>query len=425
MDEGLDELRAEGHLSGAGTPEDPYVLEDFYVEDTLAISDTSRSLILRNGYVGGQLRLNYVGESLYVHHVHARDLRINENVERVGTNTGGLFHDNSFAFVGQIRHFVGEFRDNTIGPRPEGVFAQALGDTGPFTVAPAVVFNFDGFHRADVHHNHFEGVVDIKLHGHNHADCFTCPVHNHAAEAEFPGNASHVPELQGDALAQALAMRSHHSVRYVSLAFHDNEILVPGGVALRYRDTNHAGDDRTANSEPNEYLEDPHFHVQDVTFEGNRLDGGRFEVEIFNAVDERHPVQNRGILRFIDNDVRAVWERGHLGESNPRPAAAVELLHVDGLDLRLAANEIGFDEAPRESTDVAQSLKEPRPLIGINIHEADDSNLTLSHNHVATGTYGVFVNKLAETVWWLLEANDFGTTHSWRGEDVAHPPEER
>ncbi len=419
--EGIDQLRAEGYLTGDGTPDSPYVLEDFYVSDELSITSINRSLIIREGYVHGALRLNYIGESLYVHHVYADDLRINENVKRSGPNTGGLFHDNHFAFVGQIRHFVGEFTKNEIGPRPAGAVAEYLGDAGVGQVAPEVVFNFDGFHTADVSHNHFLGQVDIKLHGHNHADCFVCPVHDHSNELEFPG-AEH-DQTPHD---PAIGFDSRHSIRYVSLLFRDNVIEVPSGLALRYNDRNHAGDDRTANSEPNPRLDDPHVHYQDITIRGNKLVGGSMLIDVFNAQDDHHALQNHGILRLIDNDVTVHYYGSSATRAAPMLLSGIQVHTADGLELRALNNEVGFLRLGGDEPGAAVlgTLRGEPELRGFQLITAEHSNLTLADNVVRSGKFGVYAQTFTESVHWILRSNDFQTAEQWRGKDIQNPPEE-
>jgi hypothetical protein len=418
---GIDQLRAEGYLTGEGTPSSPYVLEDFYVNDELSITSINRSLIVREGYVAGQLRLNYVGESLYVHHVFAEDLRINENIKRTGPNTGGLFHDNEFLFVGQIRHFTGEFTQNQIGPRPAGAVAEYLGDAGVSTVAPEVVFNFDGFHGADIHHNRFLGMVDIKLHGHNHADCFVCDVHDHSDEREFPDG-----EHDHSSVDPANGFDSRHSVRYVSLLFRDNRIEVPSGLALRYHDRNHAGDDRRANSEPNPRLEDPHVHYQDVTLRANTLVGGGLLIDVFNAADDRHPVQNLGVLRLLDNDILVHYDRDAIGRTATL-VKGIEVRLADGLQLLARDNEVGFVkmQRPEPGSALLGVLDREPELRGFHISTAQASNLTFQENRVEVGDIGLFAQSLSATVHWSLWGNEFHTTHPWRGQNVENPPEEK
>jgi hypothetical protein len=292
-------------------------------------------------------------------------------------------------------------------------------------VPAEVVFNFDGFHTADVHHNAFHGFVDVKLHGHNHADCFTCAVHDHGDEAEFPEAGTHAHGFAGDPAADALGFRSRHSVRYTSLLFRDNEIDVDDGPALRYRDTPHAADDRTANSEPNPHLKDPHVHFVDVTIARNRLRGGGFEVQVFNSEDENHPAQNRGILRFVDNELAVAYGGDPLFLSSER-VDAIRILKADGLELRLRGNAVTWE--PRD--DPAPGLGDlpgaggGPERTGIRLDRVDHANLTLERNRVEGGAYGVFAHRLSESVAWRLLGNEFATAHSWRGQDVENAPEE-
>lgn len=430
-DAGIDRLRAQGYLSGEGTEDDPYVLERFYVDGDLTIQSTDRAIVIRNGYVGGQLSLNYIGEAVHVHHVYAKDLRVNENVARSGDNTGGVFHDNAFGFVGQIRHFTGTFFDNTVGPRPQGVTATALGDSGIIRVPEEVVFNFDGFHGADVHHNTFHGMVDIKLHGHNHGDCFLCPVHDHADPTGYPAGQEgrEEPNGTGDGAHdhplpeeyETLGMRSHHSVRYHSLLFRDNTIHVPEGVALRYNDRNHAGDDRTANSEPNDHLEDPHLHHQDITFARNTLDGGRFQLEIFNARDDRHVVANTGALRILDHDITVRYD-----PTQNMMVTGIQFGDAEDIELLVRGNTVRFEKKESEDprTLFMGTFKEPPVLTGIHLHVIRTGNLTIAENTVATGDYGIYANGMTERVYWELLGNDFRTATDYRGAHVEATPHE-
>lgn len=421
---GIDTLRAEGYLTGAGTTKDPYVIDHVYVAGDLTLESLDRALILRNAYVAGTLRLNYVGERLYVHHVYAGDLRVNENVKRSGPTTGGLFHDDAFAFVGQIRHFVGEFRNNEVGPKPEGAVAEFLGDSGVARVDASVVFNLDGFHRADVHHNTFVGAVTVKLHGHNHADCLTCLVHDHEnATLDEQRMAGHD---HGAALNASLGFRTHHSIRFTSLLFRDNEIRVRAGVvALTYDDRDHAGDDRTANSEPNASLDDPHVHYQDVTFARNRLVGGGFVVDIFNAPDDHHPIPDEGVLRVLDNDATVAYAPTVRG-SGPSQRDAYLVSAAKGIHLLVRGNTARF-EVHREGAGALvplDVLDQPVELTGFRLRGVGDGALAFEGNRVEEGTYGVFAETLAKDVTWRLVGNAFATEHAWRGRDVANPPSE-
>lgn len=420
--EGLDELAREGHLSGRGTTESPYVLERFYVDGDLTIQSTDRAIILREGYVTGQLSLNYIGEQVYVHHVYAKDLRVNENVRRSGDNTGGLWHDNAFGFVGQIRHFTGEFRDNTIGPKPQGVVADYLSDTGTASLPEGIVFNFDGFHGADVHHNTFIGQVDIKLHGHNHGDCLLCPIHDHADDREYP--ATQQENGIDTTISEDLGFRSRHSVRYHSLLFRDNTIEVPDGFALRYNDRNHAGDDQTANSEPNGFLEDPHVHYQQISLRGNHLKGGPLVVEIFNAADDNHVTANQGVLRITGNTIEIPYTTST--QRNAGAKVGMDLLRADGIQMRIDDNKVLFHETGDDlpAKTLRSVVEVPPPLIGFRLDQFSDGHLLFVGNHVNMGDTGVLAKRLDATVFWDLQGNDLQTEKPYRAEDSATAPGE-
>lgn len=440
--EGLDELAAQGHLDGSGTLEDPYVLERFYVDKSLKIQSTDRAIILRDGYVNGQLALNYVGEELYVHHVYAKDLRVNENVERNGSTSGGLFHDNHFGFVGQIRHFIGEFRDNRVGPVPQGVVRTYLSDTGNAELPAGVVFNFDGFHGASVHDNDFRGMVDIKLHGHHHGDCLACAPHDHADDRQRAyddevaktyavrtdeGSGAHASEEGTDGANGTAAddpgFRTRHSIRHHSLHFADNTIHVAAGApfALRYNDRNHAGDDVTANSEPSEYLEDPHVHYQDVTIRGNGLDGAGLRLEVFNARNDRHALPNEGILRLEDNRVTIPYERTY--ERSTEVLVGFDLRHADGIDLQVTDNTVSFQEERDGVTSgalVAVVTYAPT-LYGFRLYDFRSGGILLEGNTVDAGELGVYAFLFGAGVEWSLERNTFRTAKAWRADEAPAP----
>ncbi|MCA1812769.1 MAG: hypothetical protein LC624_02320, partial [Halobacteriales archaeon] len=317
QDRGLAELSAKGVFAGSGTREDPYVLDGVRVDRDLSISDTDSYLVLRNSIVGGQLTLNWDGQHVHAHHLRVADLRINENVKRTGDNTGGLLENNAIAFIGQMRHFAGVFQANQVGPRPQNAIASFLGDEGVANVEDGEVWNFDGFDLAEVHDNDVEGLVDIKLHGHYHGDCFLCLGHSHAGQ-----------EPQHD-----------HTTRWTSLEFRDNRIHVLQGTALLYRDTPHAGDDRTAASETSPALDMPHVHHTLIRLERNTMDGP-LEVKVFNSKDERHLNGSEGWLDILGNRITLPSQPGLLPMD--QPTIGMDLHDARGVHLAVRDNVIGW-----------------------------------------------------------------------------------
>lgn len=455
----LDRLAQRGHLSGSGTVADPYVLERFYVDGDLVLQSIDRAIVIREGYVTGQMKLNYIGSDVLVHHVYAEDLRVNENVRRSGLDTGGLFHDNAFGFIGQLRHFSGEFRDNQVGPKPQGVAMTYLADTGIEQVPPGRVFNFDGFHGASVHSNTIHGRVDIKLHGHYHGDCLACASHDHANESHFPpehrdngdnetggdeaghdhGHDGHVHyeheherSHHGEASdkkrewLEQKGLKSHHSIRYHSLHFYDNEIHVELDelVALRYYDRAHRGDDETANSEPNPYLEDPHVHYQYILLEGNTLYGGGLVLDVFNAKDDRHVVANQGVFHVEGNQITV----GYTASSDPpRYVFGMHLKQGDGIEMLVRDNTIAFERHGSQGPVglLEDTLYKEPDRFGIYADRMERGNLTFRGNTVEEGNVGLYARLFADQVWWFLQGNDFRTEHDIWDEQNKNPPTHR
>lgn len=329
-DEGLAEMADKGYITGSGTLEDPYVIDGFRVRGDLTIRDTTKPLVVKSSYIEGQLTLNYVGSELYVHHNHIFDLRVNENVDRRADTSAGLFEENEIEFIGQLRHFGGTFRHNDVGPRPDNVVETFLSDTGPQPLPDDIVWNFDGYHLGHVHDNTVVGRVDVKLHGHFHGDCNACPSHDHADPSQFPEN---------NTRSEGMEPGSRHSYRYHTLAFEDNKITAEEtGIALRFYDEAHAGDDQTANSEPNAYLEDRHEHHTYLKIQGNRLDGGSLDLDVVNPVDDRHVRHVSETL--VDLKANQV--------TLPEPGAGISAAYIvntaDTLTLRAEDNRYTFEQ---------------------------------------------------------------------------------
>lgn len=353
-DEGLAEMAEQGYLAGSGSPEDPYVIDGFRVAGTLAIQDTTAPLVVRNSLVEGQLRLNYVGGLLYVHHNRVHDLRVNENVQRREENAGGIFEHNAIEVIGQLRHFGGEFARNEIGPRPSGLVVRFLGDSGPQAAEESLVWNFDGYHLAWVHNNTVHGFTDVKLHGHYHGSCTDCHAHNHAVEDE----------------TAELGHEMNHTIRHHALDFENNRIDVREGRALRFNDRAHAGDDRTANSEPNEELERAHEHHTYLRVAGNTLRGGPLVLDIVNAADELHEGRaQEARVDLLRN--RVEMELPRAGPLRTAPlVAAYQLLRGAGVEVVARGNAFTFTAGPEESPTMGLLMDAPADAAGFYVERS-------------------------------------------------------
>ncbi len=281
------DLESSGYVVGNGTLEKPFVIEGLYVLGDLMLQDTDACVVIKNNWIGGQLTLNWNAQCVHVHHNHIYDLRVNENIRRTGYATGGLLERNEIEYVGQLRHYDGEFRYNTVGPMPEGGPWDEVRETTPVLDAGVLIANIDGFNEAMIHNNTFHGSVDLDFHGHHHGDGFFAP-HSH---------------YHGDDPANYTLHEHDHTQRWTSVAFRDNLVHDEWGYGLRYEDRNHAGDDRLANSEQEETLELDHWHRTDVVIASNTVDGAGIWVDVFNADDNHHKARNDGWLWLLDNTV--------------------------------------------------------------------------------------------------------------------------
>jgi hypothetical protein len=354
---------AAGIRSGSGTLADPYIISGYDVTGILYLADTDACFTITGNYIDGELALNWNGNCVHVHHNFIRDLRVNENVQREGYDTGGLIELNQINYVGQIRHYDGEFRNNVVGPRedaklPFGVF-QDPENLLPFTKDTRVL-NIDGFNEGYFHHNTITGSVDLKLHGHHHSTGFLA-THSH---------------YHGDNATKMAAMSHDHTNRWESVRFEDNKVIDPTGYGLRYTDEAHAGDDRTASSETTKSLSDDHQHHTKVQLQqrhdgllGTQLFGQRFDANTGIAIDT---------VKEMQMDVRGNTLSWQATQSS------------DPLEGLLG----GFLAAP------------PTP-VGIRVNGVRDGNLTLVGNQGTGFVQGIAGFNMDERAQWDLFGNSF------------------
>ena len=419
---------ANGIRSGAGTLEDPYVISGFYVTGDLYLGDTDACFEVKENYVAGQLTLNWNGQCVWVHHNFIRDLRVNENVERTGYATGGLIEANQIEFIGQLRHYDGELRNNVVGPRTaDSAFDEVLEET-VLLIPDLLLANVDGFNQGLIHHNTFYGPVDLDLHGHHHGTGFFAPhSHYHALDA------NHTPDHDED-----------HTDRWTSVAFTDNKIVDEVAYGLRYEDENHAGDDQTAASEDNEMLEEDHVHHTDVLIARNTIEGGQIWIDVFNADDRLHQERNPGWLSILDNTVTMKERKAEdiLGLGVPfvfTPAApyvpnvAILVVASKELEATIAGNRLAFVPLPEETKGPLDDLlgdfiseETPEP-IAIELSGVRDANLLIADNQATGFHYGVLARDMDEKVTWTLEGNAFegAAYEAYYDDSVANKPVER
>ncbi|HUR61384.1 MAG TPA: hypothetical protein VM286_03350 [Candidatus Thermoplasmatota archaeon] len=398
---------AAGVRSGSGTLADPYVISGYDVTGSLYLGDTDECFVVTGNYIDGELALNWNGICVHVHHNFIRDLRVNENIKREGYDTGGLIELNQINYVGQIRHYDGEFRDNVVGPRDDAKLPGGVFDD-PENLLPFAkdtrVLNVDGFNQGYFHHNTITGSVDLKLHGHHHSTGFLA-THSH---------------YHGDNETRMAMMQHDHTKRWESVRFEDNKVIDPAGYGLRYTDEAHAGDDRTAPSETTEQLSDDHTHHTKVEIRRNTLVGAGVWVDVFNADDKLHTTRNPGWFWITDNTVQlAERHDGLLGtQFFGQPYDANTAIRVDTakeMQMDLRGNTLSWHAT--QSSDplsdlLGKFMQAPPTPVGIRLSGIRDANLTLVGNTGTGFMQGISGFNMDGKTHWDLFGNDFaGAAH--------------
>lgn len=389
-----------GVRSGEGTLEDPYVISGYYVTGDLYLGDTDACFEIVGNYISGQLTLNWNGQCVWVHHNFIRDLRVNENVDRTGYATGGIIEANEIEFIGQLRHYDGELRDNVVGPRTaNSAFDEVLEET-PLLRGDLLLANIDGFNQGSIHHNTFYGSVDLDLHGHHHGTGFFAPHSHYHADGE-----EKQPEHGED-----------HTDRWTSVAFTDNRIVDEVGYGLRYEDENHAGDDRTATSETNEMLEEKHTHRTDIDLSRNVIEGGQIRVDVFNADDENHKARNDGWLRILDNQVTVKERKDEslfglplTGRAAWQVQEGIRIVTAKEVETTIRGNVVLYVPLPAGQQSGPAGLPqlwqaELRPT-GILFQGVRDSALRIEGNRISGFYHGIAAYEMDEDTEWAVIGN--------------------
>lgn len=391
-----------GVRSGEGTLEDPYVISDYYVTGDLYLGDTDACFEIVGNYIAGQLTLNWNGQCVWVHHNFIRDLRVNENIERLGYATGGLIEANQIEFIGQLRHYDGEVRDNVVGPRTStSAFDEVLEET-PLLRADLLLANIDGFNQGYIHHNTFYGPVDLDLHGHHHGTGFFAPhSHYHAMDED------RMPDHKED-----------HTDRWTSVAFTDNKIVDDFGYGLRYEDQNHAGDDRTANSEDNEDLDMDHTHRTMVDILRNTVEGGQIWVDVFNADDDNHHKRNDGWLNLIGNQVTVKERKDEsilglqfLSTSAWPVYEGISLYANKEVETVVSGNIVTYVPLDQGQQSGPMGLPLSLPwsqdaiVTGIRLYDIRDADIRISDNTVSGFQHGIAAYQMDEDTEWSVVGN--------------------
>lgn len=376
--------RANGVRKGRGTVKDPYVISGWTVGN-IRIKDTDKAIRIENTSITGQLTLDWVGANVTVHKNEIGDLRVNQNNARWGNPMAGMIMHNTIGTVGQLRHFDGMFSYNRVGSPQD----EALKPAYPATRA----VNFDGFNGARFAANTIYGYVDARLHGHHHS-------------SGYGATGSH---LHGGGPMQDRDQGADHTKRYHEVLIQNNRIFTSHTYALSYLDTGHAGNDRTANSETNPYLNAPHTHFTRANLLGNQLTGAGILVDVFNAKDERHTGTPSGTMNIAGNTVTI--ERSL---TKPfRVIQGIEIHQARYLTLNIKSNTVN---GPAPLIALEQLSSAGSQGAGILLNGLDFATVTIEKATITNRQFGIQAIQLTQRVRWTIK----GLTTSGVQQDVAY-----
>jgi hypothetical protein len=342
----------------------------------LEIHDTHKAVTIKNNLIG-TLRLNWIGDGITVVNNKISDLRVNENVKRTGDATTGTITHNEFSVVGQLRHFDGVFAHNTVGTleEEEYICCQQFSRGGHRAV------NFDGFNGAVFKDNNiYGGYVEARLHGHHHSSSFGGHSHYHGTK-----------ESSGDL---------DHMKRYHKVTITNNTIHSDGPYGLIYTDSNHSANDRTAASEQNPALNDPHEHFTKVAITNNKLIGSGIVVDIFNADDSKHLRTNTGHVTISGNKVIVQEYRDSTNMFN-EPPHGISVWQAKDLHLFIEDNQV-LGEVKEEAT-----LGPPSDTVwaqvpaGIRLEWVEKAWIHLTNNTVTNRDSGIYARSFKDVHWWI------------------------
>jgi hypothetical protein len=353
--------REHGVTSGTGTKSNPYVISGLEL-NSLHIENTSKWVEIKKNTIAGTLLLDWIGGAK-VHYNSIGTLVANRNVKRTGMPTTGSIVRNRIGDVQQLRHWDGVFAYNTVGNTKDLKRRAA---------------NMDGFNGAKYHNNTFYGFVDARLHGHHHSSGF--------------GEESHMHSTHSDHHHAAAAV--DHTQRYHQVSVTNNKIYSNADYALAWLDTGHAGNDRTAASETDEALNDPHAHHTRVRFAGNKLMGAGILVDVFNANDRRHLRTYKGSLE-IDNNTITLHKDDFL---SAKQLMGINMRNATDVTTRIRGNKItGW-----KPSNFLSFLERWDTNAGILLQNVDKADVWIVGNSVANRHFGVHaVNFTVSTRWFI------------------------
>lgn len=352
-----------GVSSGTGTKSDPYVFEGLEI-NSLHIENTDKYVEIKKSRIAGNLVLDWIGDRAEVHANTIGRLHVNRNVRRTGAPTSGSIVRNRFDVVLQLRHWDGVFAHNTVGTPGK------LDRRGA---------NFDGFNGARFDRNTIYGWVDARLHGHHHSSGFD----------DGSGSHDHSAHMNGGHAAP------DHSQRYHRVSVTNNVIHAKHHYGLAYLDTRHAGNDRTAPSERDKALNEPHAHHTRMRFAGNKLMGAGILVDVFNADDGKHTRTYEGAIAIENNRIAL----GKDDFASGRQLMGIDIRKARDVHTRIAGNRIvGW----RAGKGLLGSLERWDRNAGILLQDVDKAHVMILSNYVENRTFGIHAKNFTLSVHWTI-----------------------
>lgn len=346
-----------GVSSGTGTKSDPYVFSGLEL-NSLHIENTDKYIEMKKNTIARTLLLDWVGDRVKVHYNRIGTLIANRNVRRTGAPTSGGIVHNTIGNVQQLRHWDGLFAYNTVGT------PETIGQRGA---------NFDGFNGARFERNTIYGWVDARVHGHHHSSDF--------------GSSSHMHDGRHHGL--------DHTQRYHRVSVTNNVIHAKHDYALAWLDTRHAGNDRTAPSEQDKTLNEPHAHHTRMRFAGNRLQGAGILVNVFNADDNKHVRTYRGMVEIENNRVSLSKDDFFSG----RQLMGIDIRNAKDVHTHIAGNRIVGWKA---GNGLLAFLEQWDSNAGIHLQNVDKADVMILSNYVENRTFGVRAQNFTVSVEWTI-----------------------
>jgi hypothetical protein len=210
-----------------------------------------------------------------------------------------------------------------------------------------------------------------------------------------------------------------HSKRHHEVFISGNKITTPYKWGLRYYDLAHTGDDRTAASETDKFLNCPHVHFTRVHMTNNKLFGSGIAVEVFNADDENHLGTKTGLVEIAGNEIHLDRDERDLVSTRN----GIVVSQARDLKLEIKHNDILGTDMVEDEQDLLKLESKLNMGAGIKLQGLDDARVYIVSNGVAHRHYGIWALQFSRSVeWWVRGLYTDDVEQDVYYEDVVNPP---